>query len=722
MTIKIQKNNRVTFINNKNPSENWKSWKKYRHCNQSEKTRINLREIRSDEIVLDYEDGLTFKNGSKGLGKEGLIAHLIYKTGSRGVHVHLFFNNLSQLPFELRNKIRRLFIEKFNADITKASEKTLISIEGRPHFKTGENGQIVDDKLKIRKNTLSEELITTAKNELKIIFDNASTIQVDNDFTTYPTSDPLFNFFKEGKIPKNCEKNNVIFKNIAVALVKGGFADQQIKSLISPVISKYYNDKNYLEFSGWVKKARSGEITEYNYNEITNWCKRHEFEDLYKKECLADVGLERKFNFFMNDKLRVAEDFIKEYPIYYDKSRIWWIWNSAKSKWEKSEETDILNAINSAAFANTIRTREKYEILESLKQVGRKNKPKDPNSFWVQFGNVVVDIKTGEKFPASPRYFMTNVVPWEIGESEDTPVIDKLLEEWVSSREQNISYKDTLYEILSYFPLSSYPLHRVFCLIGSGLNGKSCFEKLVDTFVGEENTTSADLTLLKSSRFESSKLFKKNVCYINEIDVGYFKSTSNFKAATGGDKLRGEFKGKDGFEFYNYAKILISTNALPESGDNTPGFYRRWLIIDFPNTFSEKEDVLSKIPEYEYKNLARKSIRILKKVLLQGGFTNEGTIEQRKQRYEKHSNPLGKFIEEYYERDLNAFIKNGEFCEKFKEFLKSRKLRVQSTIEIGKTLEKIGFTRKNKHVTNGYGGNDTCYIIEGLKIKKGENS
>jgi len=44
----------------------------------------------------------------------------------------------------------------------------------------------------------------------------------------------------------------------------------------------------------------------------------------------------------------------------------------------------------------------------------------------------------------------------------------------------------------------------------------------------------------------------------------------------------------------------------------SPIFYRRWTIIDFPNQFTEKKDILKDIPEIEFNNLATKCVVILK--------------------------------------------------------------------------------------------------------------
>jgi len=80
---------------------------------------------------------------------------------------------------------------------------------------------------------------------------------------------------------------------------------------------------------------------------------------------------------------------------------------------------------------------------------------------------------------------------------------------------------------------------------------------------------------------------------------------------TGGDKIGFEKKNKDPFDDYNYAKMIIASNSLPISQDTSDGFYRRWLIVDFPNEFEEGIDILGTIPEQEYNNLALKITKIV---------------------------------------------------------------------------------------------------------------
>jgi len=388
----------------------------------------------------------------------------------------------------------------------------------------------------------------------------------------------------------------------------------------------------------------------------------------------------------MFDKKELAKKIIEVQPCFYDKSRNWWLWDWDIYCWSRVDEIDVLNAIDKQAVINTINSKERNEMLEALKQVSRLNHPKEIKSSWIQFKKQIIDINTGEKFSASPEYFVTNPIPWELHEDNfhETPVMDRIFEEWVGKE-----HIKTLYEILAYCLIPDYPIHRIFCFIGGGMNGKSKFLDLLRKFVGLDNCCSTELDVLMQSRFEVTRLHKKLVCQMGETNFSEMNKTSTLKKLSGGDLIGFEYKNKDPFEETNYAKILIATNNLPATNDKTIGFYRRWMIIDFPNQFSEKKDILAEIPEEEYKSLAVKCSFILKDLLKERTFTNEGSIDDRMRKYEDHSNPLEKFLREFTHTDLNEFIFKKGFADKFNDWCNQNRFRKMSQVEIGKKMKQL---------------------------------
>lgn len=418
-----------------------------------------------------------------------------------------------------------------------------------------------------------------------------------------------------------------------------------------------------------------------------------------EKKALEIAGIDAKI---FEDKIYQAELFLKENPFFYDKSKLWWMWNKEKFCYEIVDEVDILNIIKKQLEVDIIKSKERTEILNALKQVGRTKIPEETKSSWVQFKDKIYDIETNEKFESNPKYFMTNPIDWKLGKSEETLALDILFDSWVGKK-----HKQELYEILSFCLVPSYFIHRMFCLIGSGANGKGTYLKVLENFLGKENIVSSSLYMLLKGRFEGSKLLKKLVCLMGEINFDLITNTDFLKKLTGEDLIRAEFKGKDCFDFNNYAKLIMATNSLPPTADKTIGFYRRWKIIPFDNKFDEEKDVLFNVLDEEYENLALKCLNIAKKLWKKRIFINDGDFEERKRRYEEKSNPLAKFIKEEYERNINGQILFSEFFESFDNYLEERGYRLLSIIAVSKQLKNEGFDIKQLTIE----GKSNKYIL-----------
>jgi len=414
------------------------------------------------------------------------------------------------------------------------------------------------------------------------------------------------------------------------------------------------------------------------------------------------------------NKIDLARQFLEIVPFYYDKAGIWWRWDSAKKCWTMSDDIEVLNLVEGSSNANIINSKERTEIINAVKQNARRNKPKDPENSWIQFKDDIIDLETGERFEATSEYFLTNPIPHSLGRTEETPIMDKLFEEWVGKK-----YVKTLHQIVSYCLLRDYPLHRIFCLLGAGMNGKSSFMELLRNFIGTYNCCATDLDTLMISRFEATRLYKKMMCELGETNFAELNRTSKLKKLTGNDLISYEFKQKNLFEDKNYAKIIISTNNLPTTDDKSLGFYRRWLILDFPFSFSEKIDIIKTIPEEEYENLGTKSIGVLINLLKKRRFHNEGTVKDRMEKFEAKSDFLQKFLEDFTEEYVDGYITKKDFSIKFADWCKENRHRKMSDTSIGLNMKKKGIESSTKHfdwMFDGRGGN--ARIWRGIKWKE----
>lgn len=413
---------------------------------------------------------------------------------------------------------------------------------------------------------------------------------------------------------------------------------------------------------------------------------RNEVLDERDKQKGEKRGFKAAIEVFNQDFNKLAQDFIQIQPMYYDHSKIWFLWDKEKSKYVMTDEIDIMIMIDSSIDdpnTKTSRSSTKSEILESLRKAARSTRPKDLPKKWIQFQDRIVDLEKWEFKDPVPEYFCMNPIPWKYGETDDTPKIDKLFEDWVGPE-----WKQTLYEILAYCMLPDYPFHLMFWLYGAGSNGKSVFLRLLNKFIGADNICTSDLNLLINNRFEVAKLYKKLVCQIGETDFSMLKNTQLIKRLTGDDKVGFEFKNKNPFDDYSYAKIIIATNSIPETTDNTKGYWRRNMIIDFPNEFEGRTDIIATIPDEEYEALANRCCNVLKDLLENRYFHKEGSIEIKQKRYEERSNPFQKFIDMYCKENPFGFVYTSEFTKRYQTFLVKNGHRIWSKNEIGRKMKE----------------------------------
>lgn len=413
-----------------------------------------------------------------------------------------------------------------------------------------------------------------------------------------------------------------------------------------------------------------------------------------------------------------VEHFYEMQPFFYDKVKTFHLWIEDEGKWESCDKVDMLNILQkNIPHIDTINSKVRTEIITALEQVGRQKKPEDIPKTWIQFKDKIVDVITGEEFQPSPKYYTTNPIPWELGESSETPTIDKLIREWVVDSEfQSKSYIKTMKQIIAYTISSDQFMQRMIALCGAGMNGKGTFLKLLEKFVGDYNSCSSDVRILSSNDFEMGSLYKKLCCVMGEVDSTDLKNTNTIKKLSGEDKMRYEFKGKGAFSDDSITTCIIATNSLPTTPDKSLGFYRRWLIIDFPHQFSVKRDLIGEIPDQEFKNLGRVCLELLKEMYETNSFENEGELNQRMDKYEERSNPIIRFIETECNEDFTKKIELREFCNRFNEYLKARHLRIKSAKQIGKMLKEEGFEHGPRKITVNF-EQISARCIVGLEFK-----
>jgi P4 family phage/plasmid primase-like protien len=275
----------------------------------------------------------------------------------------------------------------------------------------------------------------------------------------------------------------------------------------------------------------------------------------------------------------------------------------------------------------------------------------------------------------------------QLAEAE-APQLVEILKAWVGE-----PYWLTLLEIVGYTTIAfKYPLHKAFMLLGRGSNGKSTYLRMLKEILGRGNVTSIPLQALADLdfRFLWAGLIGKLANIFADIPKSPLSYTGVFKVLTGEDCIDIDRKGREPVRCYtNYAKLIFSANELPRTSDLTHAFFRRWVIIDFPNTFPEDPGWHDRNITLELKNTALTlGLEAVKEVLQRRAFTGETDVRDR---WLEESDPIYGFIRDLERLGLAKRDPDGKVAAQTLYTIYTEWARAQEDIEV---LAKAEFTKR----------------------------
>lgn len=219
-----------------------------------------------------------------------------------------------------------------------------------------------------------------------------------------------------------------------------------------------------------------------------------------------------------------------------------------------------------------------YLILETEELQKTFDSLNDYPRSYINFKDCMLDAETMEKLPHDPNYYSINQVPYnysDIEKAANGTEIENFFGYIFSSDDD----RKMLLEYAGLCLTRDTRQQRFMILCGIGGTGKSVLIRLIEHAAGNENVSNVSMHKL-NERFSTSLLVGKTLNSCGDLSIEELTDSSTIKRLLGEDSIMAEFKGKDGFMFKNYSKLLFSTNTLPTvSTEHTNGFYRRLLIL-----------------------------------------------------------------------------------------------------------------------------------------------
>jgi P4 family phage/plasmid primase-like protien len=283
----------------------------------------------------------------------------------------------------------------------------------------------------------------------------------------------------------------------------------------------------------------------------------------------------------------------------------------------------------------------------------------------------------------------------------ETPRLVEILEAWVGE-----PYWLTLLELIGYTTIAfEYPLRKAFMLLGEGSNGKSTFLKMLKDILGRHNVASIPLQAFTSLdyRFIWTTLIGRLANIFADLPKDPIKYTGIFKVLTGEDDLVFDKKGKEPIRSYtNYAKMIFSANELPETRDLTHAFFRRWILVDFPNIFPEDPTWYERNVTPELRDQALTvGLEAVREVLERGAFTGESDVRER---WLEESDQVYRFIKELERLNLAKLDPNGRVRDKdlyriYTEWAKKEGVNVLDQAVFTRSLKRHRIVKRDIYYT-----------------------
>lgn len=223
-----------------------------------------------------------------------------------------------------------------------------------------------------------------------------------------------------------------------------------------------------------------------------------------------------------------------------------------------------------------------------------------------------------------------------------------------------------LLEIIGYtlYP-HEYPFNKAILLLGEGSNGKSTFSKLLRVILGDHNVSSLSLRDLdpRVNRFAVAELVDKLANIASEPAKGLFDPTL-FKQITGEDPVLVERKYKDPYTTTIYAKMIFTANELPRVTEDTYAFWRRWIVVEFPNRFQPDPGFFEKtFTEDEIEGIIIAALYAFRLVMLRKSFTEQHTKDPREE-WLSRSEPVYRVIRAMIDDELIELDPDGYVVKK----------------------------------------------------------
>lgn len=357
------------------------------------------------------------------------------------------------------------------------------------------------------------------------------------------------------------------------------------------------------------------------------------------------------------------------------------IYNQEQGIWDRLSRSlfgMLFMHLMNLALEDSWRAAYEKTVYIGLMNNASRAEPIEPPETLIPVDNGVYDLERKRLLPHHANYLFRSKSPIAHDPKKGCPLFIETVEE-ICRRDESLV--KLLQEIFGYCLLRTCKAEKAFFWLGVGANGKSLLSDMLRAVVGEANTSQVQLASF-SERFGLESMIEKQLNIASENEMEHALNTEAIKAIVSGDVLNIARKYNSDLRVRQTTKLVFLLNSLPDSFDQTHGFYRKIIVVPFDKVFAPEEmdrDRKGKLFA-ELSGILNWCLQGAARLVQQGyRFTKSKAAEHVTRSYQREQNPVAAFYKERLVHEKGQRSYRDDILAAYARWLKAEGLSAQGT-------------------------------------------
>ncbi len=301
---------------------------------------------------------------------------------------------------------------------------------------------------------------------------------------------------------------------------------------------------------------------------------------------------------------------------------------------------------------------------------------------FIPLKNGVYDMEEKKLLSHDPAYRFTYQFPVTYDPNAKCPKTESFMNQVLTPEQYKL-----VVEWMGYYFYRLYSFKKAIIFVGEGDTGKTTLLEVIINLLGKENVSSVSLHKMTSDKFAAAHLYEKHGNIVDELSARDISDTGNFKIATGGGSISGEYKFGNQFSFQNFSKFTFACNRIPDVADfDDEAYFNRWMVVRFEKTIAAKipNFISTLTTEEERSGLFNLAMGGLDQLLSHGTFSYSKSAVDTKIEMMRSGSSIAMFTTGCIEQEIGYEMSKSDMYEAYTDFCASKGLSADTMDMFGK--------------------------------------